>query len=278
MPSIDLLAALTTDKLERYEGEFAKHTDFGTRTVDSLKQALNIIADRDEHVDVLVLDNELTGVHDFVTHLRQKYPRLIIVLVDEEADFGMPGQADELSTDPFRNDDLMRKIKKLMSDRRQETLRSDSLPAVRNISKQLRVATGSTGKQEAAAQVVKDMGYDYVAYYHIDNVSPLTLGLKAQQGPAAVNAIAPKSAGADDLMGWVAQNGQSRIAGPEDNPTHPLVARGRLGAVVCVPVAFNNVSYGVIAACNDRPGSIPQDSVLMLELVCTQLAAALSKK
>jgi len=76
----------------------------------------------------------------------------------------------------------------------------------------------------------------------------------------------------------VAQNGQSRIAGPEDNPTHPLVARGRLGAVVCVPVAFNNVNYGVIAACNDRPGSIPQDSVLMLELVCTQLAAALSKK
>lgn len=79
-------------------------------------------------------------------------------------------------------------------------------------------------------------------------------------------------------MGWVAQNGQSRIAGPEDRPNHPLVARGRLGAVSCVPVSFSTRSFGVIVACKDRPGSITQEAVLMLELIAAQLAAAITKE
>jgi hypothetical protein len=277
MASTQILAALEEDKSKRYYEHMSKSGEFGVQIVNSLKDALGVIEDRDQHVDVLVLDNELHRAFDFVDAIRKKYPRLIIVLVDEGADFGLPGQADELSTEPFRHDELMRKITKLMSDRRMETLRSDSLPAVRNISKQLRQATGNSGKQNAAVEVIKDMGYDYVAYYHITGNDPMELRLQAQAGPNAVNAIAPKKANDDDLMGWVAKNGQSRIASPDDRPTHPLVARGRLGAVVCVPVAFNKVSYGVLAACNDRPGSIPQDSVLMLELVSTQLAAALSK-
>jgi len=279
--SINILMALTNDKIKRYQEKLSRQENFKTQYVSSLNAAVEIIADRAIHVDVFTVDNELgefDEIHDFVTDIRQKYPRLLIVLVDEDADFGMPGQADEISTDPFHHDDLARKISKLISDRRMETLRSDSLPAVRSISKQLRMATGTSGKQDAATQVVKDMGYDYVGYYHIETSDPLALRLQAQSGAATLTSIAPKKASADDIMGWVAQNGQSRIAGPQDNPTHPLVGRGRLGAAVCVPVSFNNVSYGVIVACNDRPGSIPQDSVLMLELVCTQLAAALSKK
>lgn len=79
-------------------------------------------------------------------------------------------------------------------------------------------------------------------------------------------------------MSWVIKNGQSRLAGPEDSPNHPLVARGRLGAVACVPVTFSGVSYGVMVACNDRPNSMDQENVLMLELVAAQLAAALSRE
>ncbi|MFW5748502.1 MAG: hypothetical protein ACOCYT_02685, partial [Chloroflexota bacterium] len=97
--------------------------------------ALDIIADADQHVDVLVLDNNLDdSIFEFVTEIRARFPRLLIVLVDEEADFGMPGQADDLSTDPFANNDLVERIRRLIADRRMETLRSDSLPAVRSIN------------------------------------------------------------------------------------------------------------------------------------------------
>jgi GAF domain-containing protein len=190
----------------------------------------------------------------------------------------MPGHADDMSTDPFTKDDLVRRINKLISDRRMETLRSDSLPAVRTMSKTMKGAQGAGGKQEAAVQSVLEMGYDYVAYYEISTQEPLQLRLKAQGGPKAIQSVAPTDATADDLMGWVAQNGQSRIAAPEDKPNHPLVARGRLGAVSCVPVQFGETSFGVIAACRDVPGSINQEHILMLELAAAQLASALRKE
>jgi GAF domain-containing protein len=87
----------------------------------------------------------------------------------------------------------------------------------------------------------------------------------------------PKQAG-DDIMMWVAKNGQSRTAGPDDEPTHPLVKRGILNAAACVPVQFSGSRYGVIVACRELPDSISQDNVLMLELVSAQLAAVVSKE
>ena len=79
-------------------------------------------------------------------------------------------------------------------------------------------------------------------------------------------------------MGWVAQNGQSRIAGPNDDLTHPLVKRGRLGAVACVPVHSSGNRYGVLVACREIPDSITQENVLMLELVSAQLGAAVAQE
>jgi len=278
MAPIDILAALRQDRIKRYQDNLCDYADFVFQFSSDLTEAMALIADTDHHIDLLIVDNDLDTTHDFVKTLRQKYPRLLIVLVDEDADFGLPGHADELSTNPFSDNDLMRKIEKLVNDRRMESLRSDSLPAVRNISRQLGAAVTFTAKAEAAAEVIHDLGYDYVAYYNIDATEPLSLSLIAQQGPIAVNAIAPETAGPEDLMGWVAQNQQSHIAGPDDRPTHPLVARGRLGAVVCVPVTFNGVPYGALAACNDRPGSIQQDGIVMLELVATQLGSALAQQ
>jgi GAF domain-containing protein len=43
-------------------------------------------------------------------------------------------------------------------------------------------------------------------------------------------------------------------------------------------VEFSGTSYGVLIACRDRPSSITQENVLMLELICAQLAAALGKE
>jgi GAF domain-containing protein len=198
--------------------------------------------------------------------------------VDEEADFGMPGQADEISTEPFENNDLIKRITRLMSDRQLETLRADSLPAVRQFAKELRKGSGEMGKQQAAVAACKDLGYDYVAFYRLENSNPPTVTLKAQDGPAPIQAVAPKAAAPDDLLMWVAQNGQSRITGPQDSPNYPLVAKGRLGAAVCVPVIFSGNRYGVLIACREMPNSITQENVLMLELVTAQLAAAISKE
>jgi DNA-binding response OmpR family regulator len=279
MAIVDLLVTVKPTDVERYRSLFPGRDDFRPSWATSTADALNILADRTHHTDVLVLDNNLeSDVHLIVSEVRQRYPRLMIVLIDEEADFAMPGLADDISIEPFKDHDLVRRISRLISERRTETLRSDSLPAVREFVKRLRDATGSLGKQEVAVQVCKDFNYDYVAYYQREPGDPLRLTLRAQAGSMPLQASAPKEATADDLMGWVLINAQSRIAAPDDRPNHPLVARGRLGAVACVPVTFNMISRGVIVACREQPGTITQENVLLLELVGAQLAAALAKE
>jgi len=199
------------------------------------------------------------------------------VLVDEDADFAMPGQADEVSTDPFTNDDLVRRINRLMSDRSLETLRADTMPSLREFAKKLRKAVGEISKEQAAVSTCRDLGYDYVAFYRLESLDPLQVTLKAQDGPAPIQAVAPKQATADDIIGWVAKTGQSRIASPSDEVNHPLVRRGRLGQVACTPVGTTS-RYGVIVACRNEPNSITQQNLLMLELVGAQLAAMISKE
>lgn len=275
MASIHVLAAVSSARARMYHTELSADPELSVQVCSDKADALDLIADRDHHVDILVIDNALGDVFDFVGQIRQNYPRLLIVLVDEDADFGLPGQADEMSVDPFEDNDLISKIKRLIFDRRMETQRSDSLPAVRQISQNIKRAVGALGKQEAVTKTIREMGYDYAAYYSLESSEPVDLMLRAQTGPNVITSIAPKHGSADDLMGWVAQNGQSRLAAPTDHPNHPLVARGRLGAVACVPVQFSGHHYGVIVACMDRPNSITQDNILMLELIATQLANAL---
>ncbi|MCB9456925.1 MAG: GAF domain-containing protein [Anaerolineaceae bacterium] len=278
MNAVDVLVAVRREHASRYYKSLSAQKNFRVQIVSDTGDALNALADRDQHVDVLVLDNGLAHIFEFVAELRHSYPRLLIVLVDEDADFGMPGQADEISTEPFNNNDLVRRINRLMSDRQLETLRADSLPAVRQFAKLIRKASGEIGKQEAAVSACKDLGYDYVAFYRRDDSNGGQLVLKAQDGSNAIKAIAIKTADPDDLMTWVQQNRQSRITNPPDNPNHPLVAKGRLGCAACVPVIFGSNNYGVLLACREQPGSISQENVLMLELVAAQLSAAISKE
>jgi hypothetical protein len=278
MSNIDVLVAVRREDASRYYKNLSAYQDFRLQIVSDIGDAFNILADRDQHIDVLILDNNLGNIFEFINELRLSYPRLLIVLVDEDADFGMPGQADEISTEPFVNDDLIRRITRLMSDRQLETLRADSLPAVRQFAKELRKASGELGKQQTTVAACKNLGYDYVAFYRQEPGNPSQVTLRAQDGPAPIQAIVPKNAAPDDLMTWVNQNGQSRIAGPQDSPNHPLVAKGRLGAVACVPVAFSGIHYGVLVACREQPASITQENVLMLELITAQLGAAISKE
>lgn len=276
-----LLAAVRDDHARRYHQFLSEQSGFRVEIVTRSDDVLGVLGDHNRHIDVLILDNGLDdddAMHAFIKELRGQYPRMLMVLVDEEADFALPGIADDISIEPVESGDLMRRVKRLIEDRQMETQRSDALPAVRDIAQRMRNAAGAKGKREEAVRACLEMDYDYVAYYYIAGSDPLALTLQAQEGPRAILSVAPKQATAADLMGWVAQHGQSRIAAPDDDPNHPLVARGRLGAVACVPVMFNQRTYGVIAACRDRPDSISQENVMMLELLGAQLASALAKE
>lgn len=278
MSSVDVLVAVRREEAGRYYKNLTAQKEFRVHMVSDTGDALHMLEDHDQHVDVVVLDNGLGHVFEFVSELRHSYPRLLIILVDEEADFGIPGQADEISTEPFNNNDLIRRITRLMSDRQLETLRADSLPAVRQFAKQLRRASGEMGKQQAAVAACKDLGYEYVAFYRVEAGEPVKLALKAQDGPNPIQAVVPRTTNPDDLMTWVYQNRQSRIANPTDTPNFSLVAKGRLGCAACIPVIFSGNCYGVLLACREQPETINQENVLMLELVAAQLSAAISKE
>ncbi|MCC6801779.1 MAG: hypothetical protein IT319_02755 [Anaerolineae bacterium] len=277
MAHIDMLVIVRREHADRYFQNLSVQTDYRVRLVSNIPDALELLNDRDKHVDIVVLDNGLESAYEMVTKLRASHHRLLIVLVDEEADFAMPGQADDITTEPFTNDDLVRRVNRLMSDRHLETLRADIMPPVRDFAKKLRKATGEGGKPQAAVSACLDLGYEYVAFYQLDSLDPLQITLKAQDGIAWVKPLAPKTASADDLIGLVATTGQSRIAKPTDEPNHPLVSRGHLGAIACTAVGTTN-RYGVLVVCRVERDSITQQQVMMLELISAQLAAVIAKE
>jgi hypothetical protein len=273
---INVLAAVRLPSVARFRENLSKDPKLKVTVVTSEPSAREVLSTPDKRTDVFVVDNGLGNVFELIKELRQTYPRLFIVLVDEEADFGMPGRADDVSTEPFHNDDLIRKIKRLAEERRLETLRADALPPVRTFAKSLAKASKGLGKQQAAVEAVKELGYDYVAFYSIAPSDPPALSLAAQVGPTAITGMMPQRTDYNGLLGWVAQNGQSRIVGPGDEPNHALIEKGRFGAAACVPVG-STMRFGVVLACREQPGSIKMENVLMLELVSAQLASALAK-
>ena len=277
MTQIDVLVTVRRDAASRYYKNLASFAEINLTLVTDINEAFEVLESRDNHVDVLVLDSHLEQAHQMILELRYTYPRLLIVVVDEEADFAIPGNADDVSTAPFDNEDLIRRIKRLMSERRLETLRADTIPHVREFAKKLRKAVGETGKQQAAVSACRDLGFDYVAFYRLDTANPLMLSLRAQEGPLQLQAIAPQQATADDIVGWVAQTGQSRVASPQDEINYALVVQAHLGSVACTAVGKPN-AYGVIVAGRGEQGAITQQQVMLLELVSAQLAAVVTQE
>ncbi len=274
---INVLAAVRLPSVARYRENLSKDAKLKVTVVTSIPSAREILANPDKHTDVFVVDNGLGDVFELVKDLRQAHPRLLILLVDEEADFGMPGRADEVSTDPFREDDLIKKIKRLAEERQLETLRADALPPVRTFAKRLGKAGKGLGKQQAAVEAIKELGYDYVVFYALAPTDPPSMSLAAQLGPNNITSMMPARTDYSGLLGWVAQNGQSKIVGFGDTPNHTLIEKGRFGAAACVSVG-TTLRFGVVLACREQPGSIKAENVLMLELVCAQLASALAKE
>jgi hypothetical protein len=275
---IHVLAAVRLSAIVQYRENLSKDPQLQLTLVTSETEARTVLDESKKHTDVFVIDNGLGEIFEFIKDVRQSYPRLLILLVDDEADFGMPGHADEVSTEPFHHDDLLKRIKRLTEERRLETLRADALPPVRAFAKSLRRAGPGQAKQQAAVEAIQELGYDYVAIYTVMPTTPPELSLNAQVGQSAVTALGPpKQDYATSLLGWVAQNGQSRIVGPDEDPNHPFVRQGRFGAGVCVPIG-TTLRFGVIFACREQPNAITQQNVMLLELISAQLASALAKQ
>jgi CheY-like chemotaxis protein len=254
---IYVLAAVRLPSVARYRESLGRDPKLKVTVVTNEANAREMLAQPTHQIDVFVVDHGLGKVFELIKDLRQHYPRLLILLVDEEADFGTPGRADDVSTTPFKDDELLRKIKRLAEERRLETLRADALPPVRSFAKTMQRAAKGGGRQQAAVEAVRELGYDYVAFYTLNATEPPSFTLTAQVGPDDVTSLAQMRAEMTGLIGWVSQNGTSRIVGPGDQFGHIL---------------------GVLLAFRDQAGSIKGENVLMLELISAQLASALAKE
>jgi hypothetical protein len=275
--TINTLVAVRLPSIARFRENLSKDPKLKVTVVTNEQAARDYLNDPQKRADVFVVDNGLGNVYELVKELRQQFPRLLILLVDEEADFGMPGRADDVTTEPFKEDDLIKKIKRLAEERRLDTLRADALPPVRNFAKALRKANKGLGKQQAAVAAIKELGYDYVAFYSVNATEPPSLSLGAQVGSNAIMSMIPVRSEYTGLLGWVAQNGQSKIIGPGDELNHLLIEKGRMGAAVGLPVG-STLRFGVVLACREQPGTIKAENIMMLELVCAQLASALARE
>ncbi len=275
---LTIVAAVQLPSIARFREGLRKEPQFSANIVTDLDKAREALDDLSKPADVLVIDNNLgAGVHQLIKEARQNFPRLLIVLVDEAADFAMPGRADDVTTTPFENDDLITRIKRLHEDRHLQTLRADALPPVRVFAKALLKAGKGKAKQQTAVEAIKEIGYDYVAFYSVTNTNPPEMTLIAQVGPNDALSMAPKKQEYDgSFVGWVARKGESRILKPNDDPSHPFIQKQRYQTAVGIPVGVA-LRFGVLFACNEGENSISQENVLILELVSAQLSSALAK-
>lgn len=277
MAKIKVLGAIRFEAMAKYREFLIKETEFEMTWAPSFDSLTQTLADKAKRIDVLVVDQTLGDVHTLIDELRKSYPQLLIILVDEEADFAMPGRADEISTEPFKDDQLIKLVKRVFEDRRLVTLKSDALPPVRQFAKKIMNAQKGPAKVQAAVEAIQELGFDYVAFYTVQGTEEKTMSVSAQAGDAQVTRIAPQKQDYNtSLVGWVAQNGQTRIVKKEDELNHPFVARGKFGRGVCVAVG-STIRFGVLMACQEKE-DLNEQSALMLELISAQLASALARE
>ena len=277
MANLSVLVAASQEKIARYQKQLTPHDDIKIVTVTEFDQVHETLASPDFVFDVMVVDASLGNVPALLGKVQRQYRALLTILVDEGADFAMPGRAHDVTTNPFGKGDLVRRIKRLVEERRLETLRADALPPVRSFARQIRNAAPGESKREAAVAAVQQLGFDYAGFFAVDWSEPPRLTSSAQVGPPQATRMVPtqQTLAEAGLLGWVTNNGISRIVGLDDTPNHALVSKGVFASAVCVPVGMN-LRFGVLLACRQQPNSISGQDVMMLELVAAQLAAALA--
>ncbi|MCC7205750.1 MAG: hypothetical protein IT323_00495 [Anaerolineae bacterium] len=271
---IKLLVAVRPSAAAQYREHLEPDARLAATVVDSEAAAQTALNDEAGTPDVLAVDRALCDTNALLTELRRAHSRLMVIVLDEDADFATPGPADDISTDPWRDDELVKKILRLVEERSVATLRADALPGVRSFVKALRKATRPISKQQAAVSAVKELGFDHVAYYTILPGEALSLSLAAQACADEAEDALPLREDENGLAGWVARTGQSKMVRPGDTPGHPLLENGQYGAVVAAPVG-STIRFGVMLAFRAAGQAIGGDDIVMLELINAQLASAL---
>jgi hypothetical protein len=273
---IKLLVAVRPSAVARYRECLEPDARLAVTLVDSEDAAQKALADELHAPEVLAVDRGLCDTNALLAEIRRAHSRLMVIVLDEEADFATPGPADDISTEPLHEDELVKKAMRLVEERSVATLRADALPGVRSFVKALRKATRPTSKQQAAVSAVKELGYDHVAYYSILPGEEMSLSLTAQAGPDEVEGMLPQHEGEETLPGWVARTGQSTVARPDETPGHPLLDNGYYGAAICAPVG-STIRFGVMLAFRANGDDVGGDDIVMLELINAQLASALMR-
>jgi len=74
MSSIALLVTVRREFASRYYKNLAAYEPFNITLVTDTNDALEVVANRDNPIDVLVLDNGLDRSFEFITELRHAYP------------------------------------------------------------------------------------------------------------------------------------------------------------------------------------------------------------
>jgi hypothetical protein len=277
MQTIKVVAAIRQEAIPKYREAIETEPKFETTWVNSYDALRQALTDSEKRGDVLVVDATLGDAHDLIEELRQRYTKMLIILVDEDADFALPGRADEISTAPFKDNELIKLMKRVYEDRRLVTLRADALPPVRIFAKKIMNAQKAPAKIQAAVETIQEIGFDYVAFYSLQMTDPPMISLTHQVGgDEQLRRLSPQKQDYNDsLVGVVAQTGQTRVVGKDDTPNHPFISRGKFTTGVCAAVG-STIRFGVIlAGINDLDN---KEKVLMLELVASQLGSALARE
>lgn len=276
MSDLHLIIVVRAEAAPRYRDYFSARAGIAAQILIGFADArARLSSTTTALADIVVVDNLLDDSAGFIREVRTSFPRLPIILVDEQADLLMPGRADDVSIAPFEDDDLLHRIERLFQERHIETLRADSLPPVRETAQKLRQASDFSSKITVTLETVRALQYDFVAFYR-QPASDEPWSLVSVMGLQDLVAVAPERQKQASLIGWVAAHGQSQIVAPDDEPNYSLVKRGRLGAGAAASVGGAE-PYGVLLAGRQVPESITAEDLLMLELVCAQLAAALAQ-
>ena len=279
MALIQVLAAVPREQAARYYTSLSASGQYELTLTSDSRDTLGLLEDRGRHFDALVLDSCLTDADSLLEDILFNLPRLIVVLVDETGDSPLRHRLrlDRISASPFIDDDLERRIARLLSDSQLETMPANTMLPVRELARKLRTEDEPGDRFRVAVEACQGLGYPYTAFYRVEQQDPPLLKLAAQQGQRSFDALVPLHAESHHVIARVAMTGESLILERSNAEDYPPVAQGALGSVAMV-AAGRAACFGVLVAGREDPDGINAQNVAVLELVAAQLAAAIARE
>lgn len=279
MPAIPLLASVPRAWFPVYEATLTASGQYTVTLLSDGREALAALNDRSSHYDAVIIDSRLPDAGELLDEIADAHPRMIVVWVDESVNPPLRAKvhADHICTSPFEGDELEQRITRLLADRQLETIHANTALPVRELARLLRADDQPGDRFQIAVEACRTLGYDYAAFYRVDQQEPIVLKLAAQCGLEDMHLLVPLSASGSDLIAQVASNGESRILTHDTAADYLPVSVGELGSAALV-AAGRAVCFGVLVAGKIGDDGITTQNLTVLELVGAQLGAAISRE